>query len=352
MKKLTIDVLQALTGDSIFLTHTGEDSGKKHFILIDGGMPNTFKNSIKKMIQDIDCLDYVFITHIDRDHIGGILKLLESSYKEKIKNIFFNSGKIIKIQNSTLVSENDGKELIKYINDSTKIKTNNEEITIKSSFNINGLKISFLSPTHKALDYFNKNYSIGSIKEEALISDNSQIESHLKLEELSKIEFYEKSLKGDPANGASLAMLLEYNDKKILLLGDAKDSVLIETLEGLGYKNENGKRLMVDYLKLSHHGSKFHTSNKFLSLIECENFIISTNGSGNSKHPSIETIARILCHQNRKIEQKIYFYFNYSKDEYNKNSIRLPTFDEEIQYNCKSIYNQTFFEIVSQNDRD
>jgi len=98
-------------------------------------------------------------------------------------------------------------------------------------------------------------------------------------------------------------------------------------------------------MKLSHHGSKFHTNNKFLSLIECSNFIISTNGSGNSRHPNIEAIARILCHPNRDIDKKIYFYFNYPKDEYFNNSIRLLTVDEEKKYNCESIYNKKLFEI-------
>ena len=55
-------------------------------------MPNTFKQSIKKVVQDIDYLDYIFLTHIDRDHIGGVLKLIESSYQNKIKNILRSEG--------------------------------------------------------------------------------------------------------------------------------------------------------------------------------------------------------------------------------------------------------------------
>lgn len=342
MSRFTLNVFQAFTGDAILLNYFGTDC-EQYNILIDGGMPNTFKQSIKKVVEDIDYLDYIFLTHIDRDHIGGILKLLESSYKNKIKNIFFNSGNIIKIQNSTLISENDGNTLIKYINESTSIKTNKEEITIENNFDFNGLKIDFFSPTYKALEAFNKNYSIACIKEEALISDTLQTKTTSSLEELSKIEFSEKNLNNDSANGVSLAMLLEYNNKKIFLLGDAKDSILIETLENKGYNNT--ERLKVDYMKLSHHGSKFHTSNKFLSLIDCLNFIISTNGSGKSRHPNIEVIARILCHPNRDKEQKICFYFNYPKEEYLKNGIRLLTLDEEKDYNCESIYNKTLFEI-------
>lgn len=344
MKSLKLQIIQAFSGDSIFLTYLGNDS-TTHHILVDGGMPNTFKNSIKKLILDIDYIDYVFLTHIDRDHIGGILKLLGSSHKDKIKNILFNSGNIIKVQDSILISENDGKELINYINESDRIKTNKEEITVKTKFDFDGLKISFLSPTYETLKYFNENYLIGEIKEEALISDTTEEQNNQTLEKLSKIQFIEKSLKNDSANGVSLAMFLEHSDKKILLLGDAKDSVLIETLEKLGYKNQIGKRLKVDYLKLSHHGSKYHSSNQFLSLIECQHFIISTNGSGNSRHPNIEVIARILCHPNRDINKKNYFYFNYPKEKYVKNNIRLLTLDEEKQYNCESIYNKTSFEI-------
>lgn len=349
MKEINLYILKALSGDSLFLSFKGNDNEVYH-VLIDGGMPNTFNQSIKKILENIDYLNYIFLTHIDRDHIGGILKLISSSYKNKIKNIFFNSGNLIKIQNSTLISENDGKELVKYINESTSIKSNKKEITIETNFDFGGLKVSFLSPTYQALKLFNENYSLGTIKEEALISDSTNIETDLNLEELSKLKFNEKSLSNDISNGVSLAMLLEYSGKKILLLGDAKDSVLIQSLVNQGYKNQAGKRLNIDYIKLSHHGSKYHTNNEFLSLIECSNFIISTNGSGNFKHPNIEIIARILCHPNRNIEQKIFFYFNYPKEEYIRNNIRLLTENEEEKYNCKSIYDKTLLRIGMEND--
>lgn len=346
MNHFNLNILQAMSGDSILVSYFGEDE-RKYNILIDGGMPSTFKKSIKKVVENQDSLDYIFITHIDRDHIGGILKLLESSYKDKIKSIFFNSGNIINVQDSSLVSENDGIDLVKYINESDRIKTNKEEITVKTKFDFAGLKISFLSPTYEALKHFNENYSIGEIKEEALISDTTEEQKYQTLDELSKILFREKSLQNDSANGVSLAMLLECYEQRIMLMGDAKDKIVIQSLKGMGYKNEPNDRLEVDYLKLSHHGSKFHTNNEFLSLIKCHNFIISTDGSGNSKHPNIEVLARILCHPNRGMNQKIYFYFNYPKEQYEGKGIRLLTSNEEKKYNCESIYNKTLFEIVS-----
>jgi len=339
-----LHVLKAMSGDSLFLSYIGNDN-KEHNILIDGGKPNTFNKSIKHIVKNIDILDYIFVTHIDNDHIGGINKLLGSSYQNKIKNVFLNSGQFIAKNSSTMISESDANTLIDFVNKSDTLKSNKKEITIGTEFNFFGLKISFLSPTHEALFYFNNSYTLDDIKDEALISDTEEKDEPSEiLSELAKIKFRETSLKVDPSNGASLAMLLEYQEKSILLLGDAKDSILIPSLR---QKYSESNRLAVDYIKLSHHGSKFHTTNEFLSLVECNHFIISTDGKNNiNKHPNIETIARILCHDYRDISEKIYFYFNYPKEEYIDNGRRLLTRKEEIDYNCKCIYDCNFFQLV------
>ena len=344
MKKFNLHILQAMSGDSLLLSYIGNDN-KEHNILVDGGKPNTFQKSIKTVMKQIDILDYIFVTHIDNDHIGGINKLLGSSYQSKIKNIFLNSGQLIAKNTSTMISESDANTLIDFINKSDTLKSNKEKITIDTKCDFFGLKISFLSPTDEALSHFCNSYTLNKIKEVALISDTEEEAEPIQaLSELSKIEFRETSLKADPSNGVSLAMLVEYQGKSILLLGDAKDSVLISSLQQ-NYSKRN--RLKVDYIKLSHHGSKFHTSTEFLSLVECNHFIISTDGKNNkNKHPNIETLARILCHNCRDKTEKIYFYFNYSKDEYIKNGRRLLTIEEEEEYNCECIYNYNLFQLV------
>jgi len=343
MKKFNLQVLQAMSGDSIFVSYIGDDN-KEHNILIDGGKPNTFQKSIKRVIKQINMLDYIFVTHIDNDHIGGVNKLLGSSYQNKIQNVFFNSAQFISKNSSTMVSESDANTMIAFINKSDTLKSNKKEITIDTKFDFFGLKISFLSPTSEALYYFNNSYTLDKVKGEALISDTEEEhKSNGTLLKLAKMEFGETSLRDDPSNGASLAMLIEYQKKSILLLGDAKDSVLIPSLQQ-NYSKRN--RLKVDYIKISHHGSKFHTSTKFLSLVECNHFIISTDGKNNkNKHPNIETLARVLCHDYRDRSQKTYFYFNYPKQEYINNGRRLLSLTEENDYNCECIYDYNFFQL-------
>ena len=342
--KFNLHVLQAMSGDSLLLSYIGNDN-KEHNILVDGGKANTFKKSIKMLMEEIDTLDYIFVTHIDNDHIGGVNKLLGSSYQQKIKNVFFNSGQFIYKNSSAMISESDANILINFINKSDTLKSNKEEITINTKYNLFGLKISFLSPIYEALNHFNNSYTLNERKEEALISNTEEESESIKsLLELSKIKFGETSLKADPSNGVSLAMLIEYQKKSILLLGDAKDSVLIPSLE---QKYSIKNKLVVDYIKLSHHGSKFHTTNEFLALVKCNHFIISTDGKNNkNKHPNIETLARILCHDYRDWSKKIYFYFNYPKQEYINNGRRLLTEKEKIEYNCECLYNYNLFQLV------
>ena len=115
----------------------------------------------------------------------------------------------------------------------------------------------------------------------------------------------QNELKEDTAihNGSSIAFILEIEDKKMLFLGDAHPSVVVDSLINLEYSKEN--KLSLDLIKVSHHGSKANISDELLDIIECDNFVISTDGS---KHglPNKETVARIINkHENCKI------YFNY-----------------------------------------
>lgn len=330
MNKLMIKNLKAHSGDSFLITFIGTDT-KEHHILIDGGIKNSYDYSIKQAISNIDKIDYTFITHIDRDHIGGILKLLNTENHHKLTNLFFNSGHIIKTSGTDLISENDGIELIEKVNELKSINVNKKEITTNTIIESFGIKISFLSPTLNEIINFNKTYSLPEIDEEVLISNDSTVKSNINLKTLSKEKFSEKNIELDPANAVSLAILLEYYEKKILFLGDSKDSIIIPQLEKT-YNSE--KKLKLDFIKLSHHGSKFHTSNEFLSLIECSNFIISTNGKYN--HPTLEVLARILCHKDRKKNQRIEFYLNYSKATYD----HIPFSEIEDEYNCKFIFEQ------------
>ena len=70
-----LHVVQAKAGDCFILEYS---SGKKpKFILIDGGPSGVYKKSLSKVLAEIktktDKLELVVVSHIDDDHIKGIL---------------------------------------------------------------------------------------------------------------------------------------------------------------------------------------------------------------------------------------------------------------------------------------
>ncbi len=96
-------------------------------------------------------------------------------------------------------------------------------------------------------------------------------------------------------NMASISFVLRCDGLSVLMLADSFPQEKVECLKSKGYSTEN--KLKIDFVKISHRGSQHNTSNELLDLIDCDNYIISTNGGlGQSRHPQRETIANILCH--------------------------------------------------------
>jgi hypothetical protein len=89
--------------------------------------------------------------------------------------------------------------------------------------------------------------------------------------------------------------------------------------------------LIIDFIKLSHHGSRENINKEFLSLVKTNQFIILANGNKKHYHPHKETLVRIIDYY-KEYDEKISFIFNYNiksifKDDY-------PIFkDEELRQN-------------------
>ncbi len=74
-----IDMLPAEYGDCLWIEY-GKPNGKIHRVLIDGGLAGCGKilrNRIKSLDPGERHFDLVVVTHIDTDHINGIINLLK-----------------------------------------------------------------------------------------------------------------------------------------------------------------------------------------------------------------------------------------------------------------------------------
>lgn len=385
---MRITILPANNGDS-FLLETDQNN-----ILIDGGYVNTYKEFLKPILRELNGLEkkinHLIVTHIDNDHISGIIKLIEENNNNsiiEIENIWHNSYNHLKsIEDGISFS---GKPLdsmtINY-----ELKEENEEIsdkdisavqgsTLTSLLRKNGFEskdsfirdihISFdtcdviynndltfriLSPNNEKLlelkkywkkELFTKGYSsdeeLTSFKEDAfeyILSQekekrrfkrkNINASKEINVENLLKDPFFEDD---SPTNGSSIAFVLEYKDLKFLFLADSHPSLILENLHR-HYKAEDFP-IKFDLIKISHHGCKNNTSPELLKFIDSENYIISTNGLSHN-HPDLETLARII-HRETTFTRKL--YFNYELDVLTE----FLNEDLEKKYNYRIIQNKT-----------
>lgn len=319
---LKINFLKANNGDSIHISYNSKN------ILIDTGTGATYSSkpngrkkdgelhSLIQSLQDENKkIDLLIITHWDDDHIGGVLKWFKEdteNAKSLIKKICFNSGTLINKHFNSQEASRDVDKIDSKFDPNTSIRQgisfeklildNNISNTavINTDANtdniLDGVEFTILSPTDKELE------KLLTLWKKSPYNPNTSSKNDY---DKSLNELLENEFKEDNAihNGSSIAFILKIEDKKMLFLGDAHPSVVISSLIELEYSKE--KKLKVDFVKVSHHGSKANTSNELLELIECDKFIISTD---NSKHglPNKETLARIINkHENCEL------YFNY-----------------------------------------
>lgn len=189
-----------VSGDSTLII---SPKGKK--VLIDGG--ETDKNILIPYLlaRKIKTLDYVFISHFDSDHCGGIKEILE---KLKVKNLVI----------------------------SKQAKKSEECNQIMKIANTKKVKIIFMDAGQKLKIDKDLFFSILWPNKEELISEN-------------------------PLNNNSIVTKLIYGKFQMLFTGDIEEIAEKKIVE------EYRKNLKATVLKIPHHGSKSSSTQEFLEAV-------------------------------------------------------------------------------------
>lgn len=316
-----IEMLQALHGDAFVLhCRRGDDKG---IVVVDGG-PEQNSRRIVERLDELGTIDLIVLTHYDDDHIGGILAYIKKHKDDKpfpVKEMWINCAYEIPVHISSNVSFGQAKRLAdelmeinqSLVNEGYPIVKWQEPITSdkgKVTFPFGDFTI--LSPTPDIKQMNDENYHEDIVK--ANIGRKFAVQKVALNTSLNKLVLNKKEppkkTKPGVINWSSIAFVVECDSFKALMLGDSYPCTILESLKGWNVSKSNPLKL--DYVKVSHHGSRFNISNDLLDMIECDTFLISTNGGkGVSCHPDRETIANILCHTNRTQKQTIRLYFNY-----------------------------------------
>jgi beta-lactamase superfamily II metal-dependent hydrolase len=77
---MKLRIFQSDMGDCLLL----EDRDGKHRVLCDGGMAVSMRDRVRKHLAELDAIDFVYVSHIDNDHITGVLQLLQDELEWRI----------------------------------------------------------------------------------------------------------------------------------------------------------------------------------------------------------------------------------------------------------------------------
>lgn len=327
--------LQVKYGDSFVIECSKGDN--KGIIVVDGG-PTGCGYILRNKLKEVGKPDLLILTHYDDDHIGGIIQLINSCRVDgslPAKEIWANCANNVSIALDKTTSAKQGAVLSVVLNDMSESGEMiwHNEICAGFERDLSFASVMVLSPIKEVLDKaIEKQIEEGK---QLLKATRRSVEDLRKpLEELAlHIPEGPKLDKGDElSNTASIAFVLRCDGLSVLMLGDSYPHDVENFLRDKGYSENHP--LEVDYVKISHHGSKNNTSNSLLDIIKCNNFLISTNGGkGLSNHPDRTAIAHILCHPQRRIEDKVHLFFNYKIDLIEANGAPFLNDEEMDKYN-------------------
>lgn len=331
-KFMRVEMLPALHGDCLLVEYG--DAGRTRRLLVDGGPIGAY-GELEARLSALPAGDRRFelivLSHVDTDHIDGLVRLFANPrpWPFVVKDVWFNGWRHLDEAHGLLGGKQgeyfsallarrlddgcwngafDGKAVVVHDNEALPERSLAGDMTL-----------TLLSPTipklAKMRDAWRKD--IGDVIEPGDLDAAWELLARQKrylpgqgllgsTPELDKL--LEKQSRPDnaAANGSSIAFLAEFAGKSCLFLADAHPDAVCASLRRL-LQARGLSRLVVDAVKVSHHGSKGNTTDELMSLIESPRFLFSTNGA-QFGHPDREAVQRVIA---RSTRTEPTLYFNY-----------------------------------------
>lgn len=316
-----MQVLPAGHGDCLWIDYGHPDHPTR--ILVDAGPPGTYA-TLKKALDAVrgpqPSHDLFLVTHIDADHIGGSLAMLaDPDVAAQFKEVWFNGRRHLR-QGLEHYGVAQGEKLTAALL--------SQQIAWNAAFNdqalfspadsplmthqLGGAVLTVLTPTAKELSVLHKHWD-QEVRKAGLALDVKAAkppkkvkpgwEAYGGLPNVAALADRPTDEDTAPANGSSVALLIEFKGEKLLLGADAHPSVL---LAGIRRVQPEG-RLRVSVFKVPHHGSAANVTHALLEAIDTKVVVFSSNGAY-FEHPDQEAVARVI---RRYKDQGVHLVFNY-----------------------------------------
>jgi hypothetical protein len=343
---LSLEMLPAERGDSLLLEY-GPGEAAEHRILIDGGHQNGYREVRQRLLeiapdrQGRRRFELLVVTHIDADHIDGVIALLQDpTLNCWFGDVWFNGWRQLRpftedasVPDPTVLGPKQGEflgGLLTALGQPWNRAFAGGPIFVPDDGPLprvtlpGGIELTLVSPTSATLRRLRDEW------EGAITAAHPGFTPGMGVEALRTFgrmladdsvvtlgdESRRSTLDHSEANGSSVAFLVEFQGHRLLLSGDAFPEVLRVSLDRWRHDQpDRPPRVRLDAFKLAHHGSSRNITPQLLAAMSCRHYLISTNGAGRAKHPDVETIAAIRDGHDPGLGERPDVRFNYDTDQ-------------------------------------
>jgi hypothetical protein len=368
---MKLRIFRSDKGDSLLL-----ESSDEKLVLVDGGMSSSMKKHVAPHLAELrDAgreLEAVYVSHIDQDHISGVLAMLDAELDWRVfhanqargdpsrepsfprppvmKTIWHNAfhdqvpknaGAIasqiaasapvfLATQNDTLTEagmalSGIATSIDEALQVSRLIKEDLLDIPLNAipgnkkapkllragqfkPFAIGAMTFTIVGPTDDELEKLREGWN-------NWLRDNPDRVKAIRQkmdESADKIAAWEgvRDFKGVTIpNIASLTFMVEEDGKRLLLTGDTQHEILMGGLRQTGFLKDGGT-LHVDVLKVQHHGAAANMSKEFAESVTANHYVFC--GDGAHENPEAEVLETIFDARMRADDTPFVFWFSSS----------------------------------------
>lgn len=332
MTYFTLEALPARHGDCLML-HYGTDADPG-LILIDGGPSKVWKGALLPRLAALQArrgdqfkIDMLMISHIDEDHIQGILDFTSAwrnadadgeAWPFPVREMWHNSfervaGDPDKVTASILAStgapalpdvelepdEDEDEEaaqkrldaakaalkVLASVGQGAQLRKDSDVLEIPRNTGFDGLVRPEAGPEVP--------YEVGAEMTFEVVGPlEEQIDALQKkfAADLPPLEALAAYTDESVANLSSIVVLARCKSRTMLLTGDARGDFILDGLRAAELLDANGK-LHVDLLKMQHHGSDRNTKIEFFRDVTADHYVVSADGRhGNPDRATFEML--------------------------------------------------------------
>jgi hypothetical protein len=314
----TLEALAAEGGDSLLLHYGPADAPQ--LALIDGGPSGVYKQSLRPRLEQLRAtrqpegpfpLQLVMVSHIDDDHVQGILDLAGQLVQEQqdgqersfdVMALWHNSfddivggddGDTGAASVGALATGSSGgraglsepaRLVVASIAQGRQLRDNAAALALEVNRPFDGLvaapravdwgdglELMVLGPAVDRLEDLQRKWDADVRKRPA--------------SESTAAAYVDRSV----YNLSSIVVLAQAGGKRMLLTGDARGDDILEGLQAAGLLAQ--KPLHVDILKLPHHGSDRNVETDFFRQVTADHYVAS--GDGTDNNPEIAALKMI-----------------------------------------------------------